>query len=467
MTSYSSDLPTVLLIEDEEQLRLTLGAHLRDRGYSVLEAADGLTGIAMYRKHKPDLITLDLRMDPIDGHEVLATIREEDWETPVIIITGHGQFEDVVKALRHGANDYLLKPLSDMAIFDIAMEKSMERSALRRENARLSRAFLSRKLENPAHFSDIITLNTQLQDIFIYCEAIAKTGEPILITGETGVGKELLARALHKTSSRKGRFVPVNIAGLDEQTFSDTLFGHCRGAFTGADRAREGLIGQAQHGSLFLDEIGELNPQAQIRLLRVLQEKEFYPLGSDSARPFNVGIIAATNKSIEELRTGKNFRQDFFYRIATHSVHIPPLRERPEDIIPLLNHFLAQAAEKCRKDMPGLSEELAEAIEGYAFPGNIRELRAMAYDAVTRNADSELHLKDFPILMNSSKKQLKQQPFKNSNLFSKVNPLPTIRFATESLVNEALKRSDGIQKKAASVLGITPQSLSERLKRRN
>jgi len=216
----------ILVVEDEEMLRLTLGDHLRDQGFEVLEAACGEEALAQFREHRPVLVTLDLRMSPMDGQEVLARIREADPDTPVIIISGQGQMSDVILALRGGAFDYLEKPITDMAILNHAVERALERSALKRDNAMLSRSFLAEGPERPEDFSGILTASTRMRDIFRYSEAIAQSGEPVLITGETGVGKELLAHALHRSSQRPGPLVAVNAAGLDEQAFSDTLFGH-------------------------------------------------------------------------------------------------------------------------------------------------------------------------------------------------------------------------------------------------
>lgn len=465
-TNANALAPLVLLIEDEPMLRLTLGDHLRDRGFEILEAGDGETGLRLYREHSPELVTLDLRMEPMDGHEVLSAIRETDWETPVIIISGQGQFDDVVRALRNGACDYLQKPITDLAILDLAVTRALERVALRRGNALLSKAFLADELQRPDDFSDILTVNQRMRDIFRYCEAVARSGEPVLITGETGAGKELLARALHRSSGAAGPFVAVNVAGLDDQTFADTLFGHVRGAYTGADKARGGLMETAQGGSLFLDEVGDLGPQAQVRLLRVLQEREYHPLGSDSPRPLHARILSATNQPLEALRTSPTFRRDFFYRIATHSLAIPPLRSRREDILPLFRHFLGLAAQAQGREVPELSPTLVAALQAYPFPGNVRELKAMAHDSLGHWREGALGLEAIPGLHSPGDhpEEAAPQPSEQA-YFTHLPALPTIRTATQALIAEALQRSGGVQKTAAALLGISPQALSERLRR--
>ena len=456
-----TELTKILIIEDEPLLRLTLGDHLRDRGFEILEAENGQVGLELFRMHSPDLVTLDLRMSPVSGQEVLEAIRIVDQDIPVIIISGHGQLHDAVLALRAGAFDYLQKPIIDMAILDHSINRALEHSSLRRCNANLSSSFLAEKVQYPQNFANIITANQKMCDIFRYCEAIAKSSESVLITGETGVGKELLAKALHNASGRVGPFVAINVAGLDDHAFSDTLFGHVRGAFTGADRLREGAMERAVGGTLFLDEVGDLSQQAQLRLLRVLQEREYLPLGSDVFRPLKARILTATNKSVQELRSGESFRKDFFYRIAVHTITIPPLRERKEDISLLLQNFLAEACTALSLAVPTYSRKLLVRLKGYAFAGNVRELKALVQDALGRSQGGVLDLDAFPVIMHSHESALAQC----QNPFEGLAELPSIRAATSALVQEAMARSGGVQKVAAAMLGISPQALCERLKK--
>ncbi len=324
-------------------------------------------------------------------------------------------------------------------------------------------------LEYPEAFASIVTCSEQMQTIFEYIEAIAISPEPVLITGESGVGKELIAKAIHAVCDNMGQFVPVNIAGLDDTIFSDTLFGHKKGAFTGADTPRKGLIEKAAGGTLFLDEIGDMTFQSQLKLLRLLQEKEYYPLGSDLPLRSDVKIIAATNYRIADLHDQSKFRMDLYYRLKTHLIHIPPLRERKEDIPLLVDYFVNEAAKILGKGCEAASKDVHVALSKYEFPGNIRELRALIFDVVT------LYKGDSSILpLEAFKNQM--YIFENTTLTTSFlsnvpstgvafsEALPSFKEMDQLLIEEALKRSNSNQSKAAQILGISPQALSKRLK---
>jgi len=303
--------------------------------------------------------------------------------------------------------------------------------------------------------------------LFQYTEAIAQTPFPVLITGETGVGKELFACAIHDLSRRKGGFVTVNAAGIDDTTFSDTLFGHTKGAYTGADKARAGLIEQAAGGTLFLDEIGDISQAAQTKLLRVIQNRDYFPLGSDVAKIADVRMVVATNKSLEDLKRPGAFRNDLFHRLRTHHIAVPPLRERKDDLPILVDAFLREAAEVLNKPKAGLALGAAAILRSYDFPGNVRELRGMIFDAVsvqrgrTLTAGFFRDRLDFDAAADSAGEAV--GPASKGRLLFNAR-LPTIREATGALIKEALVRTGGRQKPAARLLGITPQALSRRLK---
>ena len=331
---------------------------------------------------------------------------------------------------------------------------------------------LSGKYTRHPAFSKIVTQNRQMLSIFQYCEAIAKSRQPVLITGETGSGKELFAQAIHQLSEASGKFVAVNISGFDDNLLLDTLFGHRKGAFTGAMDNRDGIIEKASGGSLFLDEIGDLNIASQIKLLRLLQEREYSPLGSDMAKLSDARIILATHQDLKALQKDAKFRKDLYYRISTHHIHIPPLRERKEDIQIILEHFLKNASEELNKKIPVYHPELLSLLKSYNFPGNIRELQSMVYDAVSSHKTKMLS-------MNSFKSHIDRHSVSagtssgtegdkgGTDWASKLEVLPCIKEATAILIEEALRRSSQNQSVAARLLGITPQALSARLKNRS
>lgn len=322
----------------------------------------------------------------------------------------------------------------------------------------------------PIPFSDILTKSAEMQSIFKYIESIATTAQPILITGETGVGKELIAKAIHSCSRRSGSMVTVNAAGLDDNIFSDTLFGHAKGAFTGADRNRPGLIEKADSGTLFLDEIGDLSHSSQVKLLRLLQEGEYLPLGCDELRHSNIRIIAATNVDLWERQRSGNFRQDLNFRLRTHHIDIPPLRRRTDDIPILVDHFLRKAATALNKKIPTFPKEMISLLSTYSFPGNIRELESMIFDAVSRHEGRILSLERLNDHISEGRTSLREtkNPLQDesNSLVTFSHELPTIKYATHLLVDEAIRRANGNQTIAAKMLGITRQALGKRLKNR-
>ena len=308
-----------------------------------------------------------------------------------------------------------------------------------------------------------------MRSVFQYVEAISISPQPVLITGETGVGKEMIAKAVHNLSNRKGEFVPVNVAGLDENVFTDTLFGHKKGAFTGADSARIGLVEQASGGTLFLDEIGDLSSDLQVKLLRLLQEGEYFPLGSDVTKRSDARVVVATNQELQMLQESGKFRKDLYYRLCAHNVHIPPLRERREDLPLLVEHFLEKSSVALGKKKPTPPNELLILLSSYHFPGNIRELEAMIWDAVSYHKLGKLSLDAFKTHITNTQPSIEADfklPLQNENgIISFSEQLPTLKQAEHLLISEALKRSDGNQAIAALNLGITRQALNRRLKR--
>jgi DNA-binding NtrC family response regulator len=417
-----------------------------------------------------EVVLLDLWMPKISGEEILVKAVQDFPEIPVIIITGLNEVETAVRCMKSGAFDYMVKPVEKSRLVSGVL-RAVELRELRRENTMLKQRILTGQIEHPEAFAEIITKNETMLAIFKYVEAIAKSAQPVLITGETGVGKELIARALHRLSNRKGGFVAVNAAGVDDTVFADTLFGHRKGAFTGADTLRPGMVEQAAGGTLFLDEIGELSAISQIKLLRLLQEHEYLPLGSDMPKRADARIIVATNQDIHFLRQSGKFRKDLYYRLSTYQVHVPPLRERKDDLPLLLEHFLREAARALDKKKPTVPKELMDLLNTYHFPGNVRELRSMIFDAVSHHESGILSMERFKIAIGPETAPaagfVLAHPMEDRMSLTFTEQLPTLNQAEELLISEALKRSRGNQTVAARLLGITRQALNRRLKRKS
>ncbi len=359
--------------------------------------------------------------------------------------------------------------LDEGLVYAVAKDIS-QRKELEDEISALKKHFLSEKLENKEAFAGIITRNRKMISLFHYVEAIALSKRPVLITGETGVGKELIVRVLHETGGLSGDLISINTAGLDDAMFSDALFGHKKGAFTGADSNRSGFIQKAAGGTLHLDEIGDLNEQSQVKLLRLLEERTFYQVGSDVPVKSSARIVTSSNKDLTKLVYDGKYRQDLYYRLCTHHLHIPPLRERIEDIPLLLDHFIDEASSSLGKKKPQLSPELVMLLSTYQFPGNIRELQAMVHDAVAQHKAGKAFLGYF-------KKFIKQKggvmqdhpeiPNRGAEALSDFfGHFPTLKEAENILISDALKQSDGNQGIAASLLGISRQALNRRLNRK-
>jgi len=454
----------VLLVDDDEDLQRSYAYALRNDGINnLVQCTDGRLVTQRLQEEEFEIVLLDLNMPHISGRDLLPMIVQHHPELPVIIITGVDDLQVAVQCMRAGAFDYLVKPIEADALLTAA-RRAVDVREMRRENVMLKERLLAAELSHPDAFADIVTQNSTMHALFRYVEAVAGTPQPILITGETGVGKELVAKAIHTVSGREGAFVPVNIAGVDDTVFSDTLFGHVRGAYTGAVEPRKGLIEQATGGTLFLDEIGDLNSASQVKLLRLVQEREYFPLGSDIAKRTDARITVATNRDLDSLKQAGNFRDDLYYRLRSHHVNIPPLRERLDDVPLLVEHFLEKAAQGLSKKKPTPPRELFTLLSTYHFPGNVRELEAMFYNAVSTHAAGILGLDTFKKVIRPEPAALKQEAPESP--FDAQGPLPTVREAEDMLIEEALRRTEGNQTMAAELLGITRQTLIRHVKKK-
>jgi len=435
---------------------------------NFIRCLDSRDVIPLLTEQEVEIVLLDLRMPYIAGDELLPAIISDFPEIPVIMITGANDVETAVKCMKLGAFDYMVKPVERSRLIG-GVKRALDLRELQRENRLLKAQVLSDKLEHPEVFSEIVTCSARMRSIFQYVEAIAASPRPLLITGETGVGKELVARAVHRLSRRKGAFVPVNVAGLDDNVFADTLFGHKKGAFTGAEQARGGMLEQAAGGTLFLDEIGDLSHASQVKLLRLLQDGEYFPLGSDLAKRSDARIVVATNQDLNTLQTSGRFRKDLYYRLCDHHLHIPPLRERMEDLPLLLNHFLEKASTTLGKSRPTPPEELLTLLSTYHFPGNIREMESMVFDSVSSHRSGKLSMDLFKSHIfqkpPAPEKDLTQQVQREGVSVSFSDRLPTLKELEQNLVDEAMRRAGGNQSIAALSLGITRQALNKRLRK--
>jgi DNA-binding NtrC family response regulator len=421
--------------------------------------------MALLSRQEIEVMLLDLSMPHLSGEELLSRVIRDFPEVPVIIITGSNDVETAVACMKSGAFDYMVKPVEKSRLIS-GVKRAIDLRELERENRLLKARVLSGKMEHPEVFSEIITDSEAMRSIFQYIEAISNTPQPVLITGETGVGKELVARAIHKLSNRKGDFVTVNVAGLDDNIFADTLFGHKKGAFTGADQPRSGMIEQASGGTLFLDEIGDLSSASQVKLLRLLQDGEFFPLGSDIVKHSDARVVVATNQNLQSLQDSGKFRKDLYYRLCAHQILLPPLRDRYGDLPILVDHFLEKASKALGKKKPTPPEELIALLATYLFPGNVRELESMIFDAVTSCKSEKLPLEPFRSSIHRdesvAKTEATARPDAASSLKRKIE---TISHATEKqMIIDALNKSGQNRTKAAKLLGISRRTLQNKIK---
>lgn len=460
----------VLMVDDEEHILNAFSMLLERSGYkNVITISDNRQLLPILSKQKKAIVVLDLIMPHLSGSELLSQMRKDFPEVPVIIMTAVNDLEKAVECMKKGAFDFIVKPV-EQERFLACISKAMEIDDLLDEVENLKISLLNEGLRHADAFSSIITRSKKMQAIFRYVEAIASSQQPVMITGETGVGKGLLAKAVHQVSGRSSEFVAVDVAGLDEAMFSDTLFGHEKGAYTGAEKKRDGMIAKASAGTLFLDEIGDLHEASQIKILRLIEERTYYPIGSDLQKKSDARIIVATHKDPRSMTAEGLFRKDLYYRLCSHHVHIPPLRERAEDIPLLLDVFLLKAAEAMNKKTPVPPPELYTLLSAYHFPGNIRELRALIYDAVAQHQSGMLSMESFEKAIRfapvSEKIKPAGSPSDSDVLVSIFGHYPTLKEIEEFTIEHALSLSKNNQGIAASMLGITRQALNSRLIRK-
>lgn len=461
----------VLIVDDETDTLKASTTVLKMNGLTnIITESDSRRVIDIMNNEGIDLVILDLFMPHLSGMDLLPRLRELHPQVPVIVVTAAFELERAVECIKLGAFDYLVKPVEHQRLM-ITLRKALECTALTVQVNSLRDHLVDDRLDNPGVFSDIVTCSRNMRPIFQYLEVVAQSPHPVLITGESGTGKELIANALHRLSECNGKLVPVNLAGLDDSMFSDTLFGHKRGAFTGADQQREGLIVKAAGGILFLDEISDLGESSQIKLLRLIQEREFYPVGSDTPCKCEARIVCASNKDLKELVAAGRFRNDLYFRLNVHHVTLPPLRNRKEDVPLLLEHFIRQAADNIGINPPSYPKELLELLAVYHFPGNVRELQALVFDAVARCKSGMLSQEPFRRVMSAAHLHapLPQAVSPSSNSRQQMleeiwGHFPTLSEMEDFLIDAALSAAKGNQGIAATMLGLKRQTLNMRLK---
>ena len=457
----------VLIVDDEVNTLRASATVLKMKGLpNIMTESDSRRVLEIMDSGDIEVVMLDLFMPNVSGMELLPQLRERHPHVPVIIVTAASELERAVECMKSGAFDYLVKPVDTERLLN-CLKKAFECKALSDQVTSLRDHLIEDRLDNPEVFEEIVSCSRKMRGIFQYLEVIAKSPQPVLITGESGTGKELVTRAIHRLSGCKGDLVSVNLAGLDDTMFSDTLFGHKKGAFTGAEQHRDGLVVKAANGVILLDEIGDLGESSQIRLLRLIQEREFYPVGSDAPRKSEARIVCASNKNLKDLVASGRFRNDLFYRLNVHHVDLPPLRNRKEDLPLLLDHFLAKTAKVLNKKKPTPPHELVTLLRLYSFPGNIRELEALVFDAVAQHVSGILSMDSFRKLIEReqpSSQHASPEPAAGICLTDLFGHFPTVHELEVRVIGEAMELAKGNQGIAASLLGMTRQTLNNRLK---
>ncbi len=467
ITSAATGKVRILVVDDEPSMREMLRIVLRRDGYEVLIAENGRDAIEQLRRTTVDLLLSDIKMPDITGVEVLRAAKEINRDIVAFMMTAYASTSTAVEAMRLGAVDYFTKPFS-MDELRLKIRQHLETHRLKEENVLLKKALNTRY-----EFSNIIGRSEPMLDVFRMVETIARTTSTVLITGESGTGKDLVARAIHYNSLRRERpFVALNCGGVPETLLESELFGHMRGAFTGADANKKGLMEVAEGGTVFLDEIGEMNTTMQVKLLRVLQDRRFRRLGGTEEVQADIRVISATNQDLQKLVASGRFREDLFYRINVIQMHLPPLRDRREDIPILAEHFLSKYAEQMKKPVLSISHDSLALLEAYAWPGNVRELENVIERAVALEQTPAILADSLPPHVRargaSVDADLAADP---ESLIADSGALPPLPDLGEGFDLEArgedfyrhyialaLERAGGVQVKAAEMLGMSFRS---------
>jgi len=444
--------PKILVVDDEASHRKMIEAVLSDEGYEIKQADDGQTAIDAVKKEFYDLVLMDIRMSAVGGIEALKQIKEISPAIPIIIMTAYASVDTAVNALKSGAYDYLTKPL-DIDELKILVQKTLRYHQLEKENI-----YLKERLNDRFDFSNIIGRSPAMKKLFETTALVAPSEATVLIFGESGTGKELIANAIHQNSPRKERpLITVNCAALPETLLESELFGHEKGSFTGAIARKQGRFQLAHHSSIFLDEVAEMAPATQAKILRVLQEREFEPLGSTQTIKVDTRVIAATNKNLEEEIKKGRFREDLYYRLNVVSLEVPPIRERREDISLLADFFLKRYAEKNKRILKGFTPRAMDLLMRYDWPGNVRELENVVERAVIMARGEMITPAEFPDILQELDPEVKAT-------YVNLSPGRTLKDVEKDMIIRTLEETAGNRTHAAKILGISRRTLQLKLK---
>jgi len=443
-------MPAILIVEDEAKMRRLLELNLGEEGFTTLSAEDAETGLKLLVQNPVDLVLTDLKLPGMNGLEFLQVIKRQNAALPVVVMTAFGSVETAVEAMKAGASDYVLKPFS-LAEIRLVIHKELDVRNLREENRSLREA-LGKRYSHP----NVVARSPKMQEVLATVERVAPTNSTVLLGGESGVGKDMVARAIHEKSRRaSGPFLKINSTAIPENLLESELFGFEKGAFTGAVASKPGKFELADKGTLFLDEIGDVPPATQVKLLRVLQEREFERLGGTKTVKVDVRLIAATNRDLREALEQGTFREDLYYRLNVVPIDIAPLRERKEDIPDLVNLFVSRFAGESGKVIEGITPQAMQMLANYHWPGNVRELQNIVERACALSKGPQLEAEDIHI---------DQRPSKGGN--GAPGFLPdgmTLEQWEDEMVQEALKRANGNKSQAARLLGLSRNALRYRL----
>ncbi len=464
-TDIKSSPKRLLIIDDEENMRHMLSVLLRKSGYLADTASDGHEGLQMTEETQYDFILCDLKMPRMGGMEFLKSARDKLKATTVIMMSAYGTTDTAIEAMKMGAYDYISKPFKTDEVY-LTLKKAEERESLRRENLQLKERI--RKIEEKYKFGNMVAKSRAMKPVFKLAEKASQYNSTVLITGESGTGKELVAKAVHYEGTRaKMPFVPVNCGGVPESLLESEFFGYKKGAFTGADRNKKGLFEEAESGTIFLDEVGELPLSLQIKFLRVLQEQEIRPVGDSKVRKIDVRVIAATSKNLEnEVRKGM-FRQDLYYRLNVLPVKLPPLRERTEDIPLLIQHFVDRFNKRLDKNIKGVAPDAMATLLKHRWPGNVRELENIIERAFLLTEETILSKENFPPDIGAESeadKFISDSDDEMSELFEGYSLKAAQKILEKKMITRALIETSGNRTKAGRLLEISHPSLLNKIK---